>query len=350
MKKSSISIGYLALIVSFLSLFLSSCIEKEPSLGAIPAPSFKTVALTPTSDLTAANVELINTTQSPSIAYWNIEGLGTFKGDTVQVAFIFAGDYPVQLTVVGQGGTGTITQTVNVPNDNPYAVGPTTILGILTGAALGDTQRTWMPNRVTAGVALYDSYADVLSAMDAGGGSAWYYFGQYGELATDGTGRDAYFDDKYTFGFGVVGTFDFNDNSTVYLDGGSSPWTKALQGSLNGSPYNAYSGNVASAPVYAANPANQPWASGKFTYNIAPAPAGAMKLGQIIVNGVGAHFGLQDKSNTNEQVTPTSTSLTYDVLRITTALTDAGGTYDLIIVGLMDNGNNYWGFQFKSYH
>lgn len=331
-----------------VGLLFSSCQKKVSGLGALPKPSFTSVALTPSAS-SAQNMELINTTSTSGIAYWNIPGVGTFTGDTVQATFIFSGDYPVTLMVAGRGGIDSATQTINIAEDNPYAVGPTTLLGILTGAALGNTERTWIPNRVTAGVVLHDSYENVLFDMDAGGGGAWYYFGQYGELSTDGTGRDAYFDDKYTFTFGKVGGFNFDDNGTVYLDGGSSPWTRALQGSFNGTPYSSFSGNVASAPVFAANPAMKPWASGSFTYNIATAPAGAMSLGQITVNGVGAHFGLQDKSNTNEQVTPTATSLTYEVLRLTTNLTDAGGTYDLIIVGLMDNGNNYWGFQFKSY-
>ena len=76
-----------------------------------------------------------------------------------------------------------------------------------------------------------------------------------------------------------------------------------------------------------------------------------MGLGTITVNGVGSHLGLPDKSNTIEQVTPTISSVTYDVLKMSLNQTDAGGTYDEIVFGLFvaNTTNNYWAFRYKSY-
>jgi hypothetical protein len=109
-------------------------------------------------------------------------------------------------------------------------------------------------------------------------------------------------------------------------------------------------GNYASNVFFGTYPQDKAWGSGNFTYTFTTS-GGAMGLGTITVKGAGAHIGLPDKTNTIEQVTPTITSVTYDILRISTNLTDAGGTYDEIIFGLFvsGTGNNYWGFRYKSY-
>ncbi|ANI89231.1 hypothetical protein A9P82_07960 [Arachidicoccus ginsenosidimutans] len=332
---------------------LNSCSKSEPTLNtSAPAASFTYNMLTPTSDSAAQNLELINTSTNSMTGYWNVtdnegKSIGTYTGDTVKLAIVFAGTYNVKMAAAGPGGlSDTVQQTVTIDKDNPFAVGPTTLLGILTGSGIGKTQRAWVPTRVTATVTLFDSYADVLSAMDAGGGGAWYYFGQYGELATDGTGRDAYFDDTTTFVFNKAGNLAYNDGNTIYVDGNGSPWTRALNPALGAGNYNS--------ATFAANyPADKAWTSGNFTYTVAPAPAGAMGLGTVTVNGIGAHLGLPDKSNTVEQVTPTLPSVTYDVLRVSLNQTDAGGTYDEIIFGVdvADVGatGNWWGFKYKSY-
>ncbi|AYD46832.1 hypothetical protein [Arachidicoccus soli] len=443
-------------IVSAASLFFSSCQKKNPSLGAFPSASFTSAAITPTSDSTAWNLELINTTSTPSIAYWNIPGIGRYKGDTVKVVIQNAGNYAVQLTVAGQGGTDSVSQTINVAQDNPYTVkasfksqmltpssfanpqnlelistslfsksaswtvtgsdggsigtftgdtvkvtipnagaytvkltatgnggltsmatqvvniaqdnpyglDPNGIFGILDGSGIGLTQRTWIPNRVVASCVVWDSYADVLSVVNGGGG-AWWAFGA-AEIA-DSTGRDGYLDDKYTFTTGK--SMIYNDNNTVYLDGGHSPWTAS--GTLP-APWSDYQGTYASTrdsaigsssqeiaststptpistALYNVVPALKPWGSGTFTYSIS-ASGGAMGLGTVTVYGVGAHIGLSDKSNTVEQKTPTLQSATYDVLKISTNQVDAGGTYDEIVFGIfVANINNYWGFRLKSY-
>lgn len=440
-------------IVSAASLFFSSCQKKNPSLGAFPSASFTSAAITPTSDSTAWNLELINTTSTPSIAYWNIPGIGRYKGDTVKVVIQNAGNYAVQLTVAGQGGTDSVSQTINVAQDNPYTVkasfksqmltpssfanpqnlelfntslfsksaswavtgsdggsigtftgdtvkvtipnagtytvkltatgnggltstatqtvtiaqdnpyglDPNGIFGILNGSGIGLTQRTWIPNRVVASCVVWDNLTDVLKAMNGGGG-AWWQFGT-AEIA-DSTGRDGYLDDKYTFTSGK--SLIFNDNNTVYLDAGGSGWTKALP-----SPWNGYLGTYASTrdsaiksssqiiastntptPVstslYNLVPALKPWGSGTFTYSISTS-GGAMGLGTVTVYGVGAHIGLPDKAASGDENTPTVTSKTYDVLKISNNLTDAvtGGAYDELILGINENGVA-WGFRFRS--
>jgi len=340
-KKITITAGYLALVVSIMGL-LSSCMGKEPSLGALPVPSFTSVTLTPTNNA-PANLQLINTTPPPSIAFWYIPDLGLrLQGDTANVTFVYAGDYPVQLIVTGQGGLDSCTQVVNVPESNPYAINSNSIFGLLSGAGIGLSQRVWIPERVINSVVVWDSYADCLDQIDNQSG-AWWAFGP-GEIATDGTGRDGYLDDKYTFTLDKVGKFIFDDNNTVFLDGGGSGWTAALP-----DPWNSYTGTTSSTDLFNLVPALKPWASGSFTYAITNVPTGAMFRGTVTVNGLGAHIGLPDKSNGSADIVPTATSIKYDILRINQNLTDAktGATYDEIILGVNDSVH-YWSFMLRS--
>jgi len=333
------------LTVFLVSLLISSCTQSEPTLNApVPTASFIYNVLTPTGYASPQNLELINTSTNAMGAYWFIPGIGNFTGDTVKATAMFAGTYEVKMLAGGPGGlSDTVRQTVTIPDDNPYAVDPNGIMAILTGASIGNTQRTWVASRVINSVIVWDTYDHCLGQIDGGSG-AWWAYGQ-AEI-TPGTGRDGYFDDSYTFALGQNSQFIYNDNNTVYLDNGGSPWTKALP-----PPWNTTLNTVSSSDVYNAAPALKPWGSGNFTYTIAPAPAGDKQLGTITVNGAGAHFGVQDKANGMEQVTPTATSVKYDILRISTGLKDSstGATYDQIIVGLhYDAGGDVWTFMFRS--
>ena len=341
-KKIAITTGISVLVVS-MSLVFSSCMEKEPSLGALPAPGFTSVTLTPSSN-SPANLQLINTTPGQSIAFWNIPDLGfRLQGDTVNVTVVYAGDYPVQLTVVAQGGIDSCMQVVNVPESNPFAINSSSIFGLLSGAGIGLSERTWIPERAVNSVIVWDSYIDCLDLIDGYQTGAWWAFGP-GEIATDGTGRDGYLDDKYTFTLDKVGKFIYDDNNTVFLDGGGSGWTAALP-----DPWNATTGTVSSSDLYNLVPALKPWGSGNFTYAVTNPPTGGMFKGTVTVNGLGAHMGLPDKANSGADVVPTATSIKYDILRITQNLKDptTGATYDEIILGVSEPGL-VWVFKFRS--
>lgn len=336
---------------------LSSCSKSTPTLNvSVPMASFTYNMLRPTSDTTAENLELINTSTNAMTGYWSVtddEGntIGTYTGDTVKLAIVFAGTYNVKMAAAGPGGlSDTIQQTVTIDKDNTYAAGATTLLGVLTGAALGKTQRTWMADRVVNSVIVApgpanngEGFTTALNQINGTGGGVWWAFGP-GEIDPK-TGRNGYFDDQYTFTFGKTGQLIYDDNKTVYLDQGGSGWTKALP-----SPWNSYLGTTSSTDLYNLVPALKPWGSGTFSYALASAPVGAMKLGQITVKGVGAHFGLPDKTNAGELVTPTVSSITYDVLQLQTGLKDSDGTiYDEITVGLTyDSAGDVWTFMFRS--
>jgi len=332
-------------------LFVSSCSKDDtPSLNAgIPTASFTYNALTPTSAANASNLELINTSTGAMKAYWTVlddqgNSVGTFVGDTVDVALTFSGDYTVKMAAGGPGGlSDTVQQSVHIAQDNTYAVGSTTLLGILTGAALGKTQRTWVPDRVLSSVIVWDTYEDALGQINGGGG-AWWAFGP-GEIATDGSGRDGYFDDMFTFTFGKVGKMIYDDNKTVYLDNGGSGWTKSLP-----APWNSFQGTTSSTDLYNLVPALKPWGSGTFGYSVAAAPAGDMKQGTITITGKGGHFGLADKINGAEEVTPTAGAVTYDVLQMATDQVDAQGVhYDVLSIGVhYDGAGNVFTFMLRS--
>ena len=347
MKKNSIlSVISGFLTVSLLSLGFSSCSDNDASLNApVPTASFTYNVLTPTSYAAPQNLELINTGSNGMLAYWNIPGIGNFQGDDVKVTIAFAGNYTVNLNVGGPGGlSDTIKQIVTIDKDNPYAIDPNGITGILTGAGLGLSQRTWIANPVLNSCVVAEDYASAMSQVNGTGG-AWWGYGA-GDIDPN-TGRTGYLDDTYTFTFGQVGAFAYNDNNTVYLDAGRSGWTSALP-----APWNTFGGNTSSTDLYNLVPALKPWGSGNFTYSIAAAPAGVNSLGQITVTGIGAHFGLQDKTNAGELTDPTGVSaITYDVLKIDADQTDAstGKHYDAIVIGLTYNtAGNVWTFWFRS--
>ena len=343
-KIITITTGCLVLVVSTMGL-LSSCMEKEPSLVPLPVPSFTSVAIAPTSD-SPSNMEFINTTPK-TIAYWFINRV-RYQGDTIKATFKYAGDFPVQLIVAGQGGMDSCTQVVNVPDNNPYAINPTSIQGILTGARLGLNQRTWTAERVVNSVIRWNTYNACIYQITGDRTGAPFAFGP-ADIATDGTGRDGYFDDKYTFTLGLgAAPFIYDDNNTVYLDGGGSLWTAALPGA-----WSSFSGTTSSTDLYNLIQTLKPWGSGNFTYTILDPPAGpdGINLGQIIVNGIGAHIGLQDKSSDNGVLTtPSATSVTYDILRMLTDITDesTGETYDEIILGVTPQTLQAWAFILKS--
>lgn len=330
-------------------LLLGCSKEDTPSLSAaIPSASFKIAELTP-SEENPSNVQLINTSTGSMTAYWKViddEGntAGEYTGDTVAVALIFAGNYTVKMAAAGPGGlSDTITGQVELNTNNTYAVGATTLLGILTGAANGQTQRTWSPARELNSVIVWDNYANCLMQINGGAG-AWWGFGP-GEIATDGTGRDGYFDDAFTFTFEKVGKLIYDDKNTVFLDNGGSGWTGALP-----APWNTHQGTIASADLFSAKPDLKPWGSGNFGYSIAAAPAGEMNLGTITVTGLGAHLGLPDKINGGESVIPTATTIHYDVLQIDTDLVDESGThYDRIVIGVhYDAAGDVFTFMLRS--
>lgn len=347
----------ISLIAGILAVgALSSCSKDNATLKtSVPTASFTYNMLTPTSDSTAQNLELINTSTNSMTAYWAItddEGnaIGSSIGDSVKLAIIFAGTYTVKMSAAGPGGVSdTIQQTITIDKDNPFAVGPTTLLGILTGAGLGNSQRTWMAERVINSVIVWDNYTDCLNQINGGTG-AWWSFGS-GEIDPK-TGRNGYLDDQYTFTFSKVGQFIYNDSNTVFLDAGGSAWTAALP-----APWNTALGSYASTnpttssptAIYNLVPALKPWGSGNFTYTIVSAPGGAKGLGQITVNGIGAHIGMPDKANTSQETIPTASSITYDVLKINTGLKDAstGTTYDELILGVSEPGL-VWTFMFRS--
>jgi len=337
-----------ALIAGCL-LFSACSKDNTGSLEAVvPTPSFTSAALTP-SEADPNNLELISTSTHAMTASWVVlddegQSVGSFEGDTVRLAVSFAGSYKVKMAASGPGGlSDTIEQAVTVDKDNIYAAGPNTLLGVLTGAALGKTSRTWKADRVVNTVIVWDTYAHCLEQINGGGG-AWWAFGP-GEIATDGSGRDGYFDDSYTFNFAKAGKMTYDDNNTVYLDNGGSAWTGALP-----APWNTTQATVSSTTLYNAVPALKPWGSGVFGYSIAAAPAGDMKQGTITITGKGGHFGLQDKVNGAEEVTPTVSSVKYDVLEMKTDQVDAAGKhYDLLVIGVhYDAGGNVFTFMLRS--
>ena len=356
MKKQFSKIAAIIGLATCSMSLMVSCTSNEPTLGKTPTPSFTFQEIKPASDSLPQNILLINTSSPKGIAYWNIKGAGKFTGDTVRTTVVFKGTYEVDLLIAGQGGVDSLKQNIVVAKDNPLAISPTSLLNIMTNAT-GTGSKLWYAARAIGACVVGPDIATNLNAIAKGGSGWWWGFGP-GEIATDGSGRDGYLDDSYTFFFGPDFKFTYDDKGTCFLDGGGSGWTGALVGNTVtasftkpiGTPYKQALGNYMTADVYGANPALKPWGPGTYSYTLVPG-AGAKGLGQITVNGIGAHFGLQDKTPSGDLLTPTATSITYDVQKIDLNQTDitTGKTYDQIIIGTNNNGV-VWSFIFRSNH
>lgn len=137
-----------------LSVFLiSSCSKKTPTLNApVPTASFTYNTLTPTSVQMAQNLELINTSKNGMVAYWSVTNsagnkVGTYTGDTVKLILAHAGSYTVKLAAGGPGGlSDSVSQTVSMAQDNPYAVLASFTYKTLTPTSVTNNQNLELTN------------------------------------------------------------------------------------------------------------------------------------------------------------------------------------------------------------
>ncbi len=298
-KKSFIP-GLLLLAVV---LFLYSCKYDVKDLIAKPVASF---TVTPVSGV--PNKYVLTSTSQNSFRYdWDKGGAGFVKGQQVDtVYFPYMGSYTIKLLVFGQSGMDSTSQVINVTANDPTAcVG--TPLGFITSC----TAKKWKLDPAAAAYKVGPNPDD---------GSWW------SNNSGDVTARSCEFNDEYTFAFSAARTFTYDNKGDFYGDGYLGNNSFACQPSSN---YTA---------------AQAPWGSGSFTYTFT-AGAGVNHLGQLTVNGLGAHIGLQKVRNGGEVTSGPATSITYDVLAATHV---TAGNYDLLILGV-NIGGGWWTFRLRSF-
>lgn len=234
----------------------------------------------PTVDYTLTYVDTNNitlTTQSsgdPFLYQWDIEGVGTFSGETVDVLISKMGTYNITHRAFNQGGHGEATGTVEILADAPLDC---------SGAGLFLTDcgsRVWKMEPVEG--------AYWVGPVD--GSSTWW-----ANTAADVGVRTCAFDDEWTF----------NSNAEMIYDTKGDIWAETYMGvAADGcNPETVLAGT------------KTPWGSGTHAFEIIP-DAGVAGLGQLKVNGLGAFIGLPKATNVGEVSDPVA-SITYDILSMT---------------------------------
>lgn len=296
--------GLKAAILFFAILpFLTGCKKYEvKSLDPKPVASFSVTPVTG-----KPNTYLLTSTSTNSFRYdWNKATGSYVQGTKVDTAyFIFSGTYTVKLIVYGQSGIDSTSQVINVTASDPTACAGTQ-LGFITSC----TSKKWKLDPAAGAYKVGPNPND---------GSWWQ-----NNLA-DVTARSCEFNDEYVFSFNANATFAYDNKGDFYADG--------------------YMGNNTFGCEPSANytPGQRPWGSGTFTYSFTK-NAGVAGLGQLTVNGLGAHIGLQKVQNGVENTSgPVATSITYDVLAQTTV-----GGYDLLTLGV-NMGWGWWTFRLRSF-
>jgi hypothetical protein len=70
-------------------------------------------------------------------------------------------------------------------------------------------------------------------------------------------------------------------------------------------------------------------------------------LGQITLNGTGAHIGLPEEANNTVLTSASVSSVTYDIVSMTP---NGGGTgHDQLVLGIDVGGGVYWSWTLWSY-
>ena len=284
-------------------------------LGARSTPDFVVAS----SSGNPNTVVLVNKSSHAAIPYWNISwSVGSanlnqhFNKDSASLYFPFSGSYALKVTlmVAANGGLDSVTKTVNVTIDQND---PAACQGSLQGFIASCSQKTW----ILAPIA----YAEEVGPNEGAGD--WF-----GNGASEPTGlRLCDFNDTYTFVFNAAGSFNFDNKGDFYAD------------NYIGNGNNDCENNSVLST------AQQPWASGNFSYNVSA--GGAAGLGQLTVNGLGAHIGIakvQGDGKDDNTMGPSATSITYDIL---SKGHNASANYDSVILSTKTS-YGAWTYQLRS--
>lgn len=286
------------------AIMIASCKYDVREMLPKPVASF---TVTPVAGI--PNKYLLTSTSTNAFRYdWDkAAGLGYVQGLQVDtVYFPYMGNYSIKLFVYGHSGIDSTSQVITVAANDPTACQGTQ-LGFITSC----TSKKWK----------LDPDAGAYKVGPGPNDGSWWT-SAVGEVA----GRSCEFNDEYIFEFSANRTFTYDNKGDFYGDGylGNNTWT--------------------CQPTANYTPAQAPWGSGTFTYTFVP-NAGVAGLGQLKVNGLGAHIGLQKVRNGGEVTTP-ATEITYDVLA-TQHVT--AGNYDLLTLGVAIAPPGWWTFRLRSF-
>lgn len=238
----------------------------KTELGDLPTAEF-TVTM-----IDSNNIRLESQgTGAPFMYQWNIDGVGTFEGQTAEVFIPKMGVYEIEHNVFNQGGHATVNGQVEIFKDADFVCAGTA--EYLTDC----TSRTW-------------KLAEQAGALWVGppdGSTTWWAIG-----ATAAQDRPCAWNDEWTF----------NSEGEMIYDSKGDIWAETYMGvAADGcQPETILTGD------------KEPWRSGTHQFEILPG-AGPNGEDQIKVSGLGGFIGLPKAANSGEVSSPVS-SITYTIL------------------------------------
>ncbi|MBQ8069256.1 MAG: PKD domain-containing protein [Bacteroidales bacterium] len=141
----------LALAAAAGLLFGCAPMDKdEHGLGTAPSESQLSFTQTAGSSVSANIITLTNTSSAKGVALWDLGNGNTAKGDVVTASYPFAGSYTVTMSLFTEGGGATISQVINIAEDD-YGLLDTPGFNALTGGADATEGKTWVLAKYTAG-------------------------------------------------------------------------------------------------------------------------------------------------------------------------------------------------------
>ncbi len=274
------------------SLLFASCSEELPSLG----PS--TVADYSLAYIDSNTVQLTSTaTENPFIYKWEIEGIGEYEGNEIEVQISKAGTYVLNHTAVNQGGSDVKQGEFEIYKDIELPCSGT--LQFLTNCS----SRTWKLSPEAGALWVGPDLS-----------TTWW-----SSPASSPTDRPCLFNDQWILS--EDGTFEYNAQGDVWGENymGISPDQCVPETSLQ-APFDA-------------------WGSGTHSFEFIPATADHPD--QIQVNGLGAFMGIPKPTNSGEVNAPV-TSITYDII---STYSQAGSDFMILEINF---GSGIWRYLLKS--
>lgn len=257
----------------------------------------------------AFTFDFINESINADTYAWDFgDGVGTSTEEAPSYTYAAEGNFSVQLTATGAGGTHVSTVDLNVTDPNAQR-------RIITG----DNTKTW---KLLRDISSGEIFPIQVGPQDRS--QIWWALGINDPLGA----RPCIMEEEYIFG--ADGSYEYKTDGTVFGDFGI--WAAELEGRCLDETDPSNMINVDGADISA-------WGSNDgYTFEF------DNMNNTLTVSGVGAHVGLPKVGNGAEFNTPQA-SVTYNIV----SLEDNDGVDMMVLETTLDAAEGYWSFALVSY-